>query len=290
MTEPGRRALHSVTAALPDTATRTGDVAERPTGHVESRNPVEAVSADAHSVGTATGGVDSAVGAGDTSDMASDEASDLACDLALIGTWQRVRAAINAVDSRLSCALASADAPGALVHEALAVLAAAPRQMLPMSELAEVLGLTTGSVTKLVDRLVAANLTRRQHSSTDRRVVLATLTDEGAAHELLSTGQYAQQLRIELSVLGTARLTQLQDIATVLRAQTTTPAGNPPADPFRSTPAGGSLARTAATGPPRDQMGSLRPTVAHHARRSLGRRSEPASEHGPDPDWVWERG
>ncbi len=47
------------------------------------------------------------------------------------------------------------------------------------SELANRLGLTPGSVTSLVDRLIARGLARRVAHATDRRVVLVEMTDAG---------------------------------------------------------------------------------------------------------------
>jgi DNA-binding MarR family transcriptional regulator len=49
------------------------------------------------------------------------------------------------------------------------------------SELADRLGLTPGSVTSLVDRLIARNLARRIPHESDRRVVLVEMTEAGHA-------------------------------------------------------------------------------------------------------------
>jgi DNA-binding MarR family transcriptional regulator len=49
------------------------------------------------------------------------------------------------------------------------------------SELADRLGLTPGSVTALVDRLIARNLASRIPHETDRRVVLVEMTETGHA-------------------------------------------------------------------------------------------------------------
>ncbi|MHA3701715.1 MarR family transcriptional regulator [Jatrophihabitans sp. YIM 134969] len=155
-------------------------------------------------------------------------------DLAWIRTWQRIRAAMNAVDGRLACTVSAGEAPAAVVHEALAAMVAAPRRMLPVPKLAASLGLTTDETTRLVDRLVEAGFACRRRSSADRRVVFAALTDEGVAHERVSTRQYAEQLQIEMSVLGPARLAELQDIASVLSGWTTEDLG---ADPGPGTPA-----------------------------------------------------
>ena len=50
-----------------------------------------------------------------------------------------------------------------------------------MAELADVLVVTRGGVTKIVDRLVDAGLVERVPSSSDRRVIYARITDEAKA-------------------------------------------------------------------------------------------------------------
>jgi DNA-binding MarR family transcriptional regulator len=62
-------------------------------------------------------------------------------------------------------------------------------QPLRSRELADRLGLTPGSVTALVDRLVARDLARRVPHATDRRIVLIEMTDSGRA-EAWSVLQY----------------------------------------------------------------------------------------------------
>jgi DNA-binding MarR family transcriptional regulator len=52
---------------------------------------------------------------------------------------------------------------------------------LKSSELGDRLGLTAGSVTALVDRLIARNLVRRRPHERDRRVVLVEMTESGRA-------------------------------------------------------------------------------------------------------------
>ena len=51
----------------------------------------------------------------------------------------------------------------------------------PASELAHATGLTTGSVTALIDRLERAGYVRRERDLVDRRRVFVTLTEEAAA-------------------------------------------------------------------------------------------------------------
>jgi DNA-binding MarR family transcriptional regulator len=53
---------------------------------------------------------------------------------------------------------------------------------LRMKELAEKMGVTTGSLTVLVDRLVRARLVERQPNEQDRRSIQVRLTPEGKKH------------------------------------------------------------------------------------------------------------
>src|SRR4051812_34485072 len=54
-----------------------------------------------------------------------------------------------------------------------------PGRRLPMSRLAAELTMTTGGLTKLVDKLEKAGYIERQSDAGDRRLVFAALTDEG---------------------------------------------------------------------------------------------------------------
>jgi DNA-binding MarR family transcriptional regulator len=56
---------------------------------------------------------------------------------------------------------------------------AAPEGWLTMSRLSTDVALTTGGVTRLVDRMVEAGLVARQHCPNDRRSVRVVLTPEG---------------------------------------------------------------------------------------------------------------
>ncbi|MEV1289608.1 MarR family transcriptional regulator [Micromonospora sp. NPDC049679] len=64
-------------------------------------------------------------------------------------------------------------------YDVLLRLSEAPDQQLRMSELSAAVLYTTGGVTRLIDRMVAAGLVAREPSPTDRRSVLATLTPAG---------------------------------------------------------------------------------------------------------------
>jgi DNA-binding MarR family transcriptional regulator len=61
----------------------------------------------------------------------------------------------------------------------MARLARAPGARLTMSELSAELSLTSGGVTRLVDRMVERGLVERQHCPSDRRSIYVALTDQG---------------------------------------------------------------------------------------------------------------
>ena len=50
---------------------------------------------------------------------------------------------------------------------------------LPQTELAHILGKDKASVTRILNTLVSNNLVSREHDTHDRRVIRATITDEG---------------------------------------------------------------------------------------------------------------
>ncbi len=63
--------------------------------------------------------------------------------------------------------------------EVLERIASAPDQQLTMTELGHRLALTSGGVTRFLDRIVDAGYITRTESPTDRRATLARLTDTG---------------------------------------------------------------------------------------------------------------
>ena len=52
---------------------------------------------------------------------------------------------------------------------------------IPMTRIAELIGSGLPTATGLVNRMVERGLVRREHDTRDRRVVLVSLTEEGAA-------------------------------------------------------------------------------------------------------------
>jgi len=77
-------------------------------------------------------------------------------------------------------------------YRALALLAAAPQRELRILDLADALHLNQSSVSRLVGRLEATTLVRRETCGDDRRGVFTVLTDEGAGrHERLAPAYQA---------------------------------------------------------------------------------------------------
>jgi DNA-binding MarR family transcriptional regulator len=94
--------------------------------------------------------------------------------------------------------------------EVLVRLNEAPDRRLPMSRLAAEVSMTSGGLTKLVDRLERAGLTERQNDPNDRRIVHTALTDRGRAAIRLAVATYAAVLReTVLPVLEPAKVADM---------------------------------------------------------------------------------
>ncbi len=102
-------------------------------------------------------------------------------DDALITTFGRLLEVQSRLERRLGADLeARCDLPHAW-FEVLVRLARSDDGRLTMGSLAEQISLTTGGVTRLVDRMETAGYVQRVPCPTDRRVSYAALTDAGRA-------------------------------------------------------------------------------------------------------------
>lgn len=100
-------------------------------------------------------------------------------DDALISTFGRLLEVQGRLERRLGADL---EARFGLPHawfEVLVRLARSEGGQLTMSGLADQVALTTGGITRLVDRMAAAGLVERRPCATDRRVAYAGLTAAG---------------------------------------------------------------------------------------------------------------
>ncbi|MFF5206232.1 MarR family winged helix-turn-helix transcriptional regulator [Streptosporangium sp. NPDC000396] len=100
-------------------------------------------------------------------------------------------------------------------YRALCHLSTAADGELRMQELADLLGLNQSSVTRLVARLEAAGLTRRDLCANDRRGVYTVITEEGRARKNGAGGTYEETLT---AALDRAAVEGLGPAVTALRA------------------------------------------------------------------------
>jgi MarR family 2-MHQ and catechol resistance regulon transcriptional repressor len=81
----------------------------------------------------------------------------------------------------MEASLLQAHGMTSIEFEALLRVARSPEQRMSMGQLAEQMVLTSGGVTRLIDRLETAGLIARVSCPSDRRVQWAQLTDAGTA-------------------------------------------------------------------------------------------------------------
>lgn len=100
---------------------------------------------------------------------------------AVIALWSELTQAADKVSAGLARALERGCALAPDEVDLLMLLGAAQERRLRMIDVSEALRLSKSGVTRLVDRLEARRLVLRTACPSDRRVVWAGLTDEGAA-------------------------------------------------------------------------------------------------------------
>ncbi len=100
---------------------------------------------------------------------------------AVVALWSDLTRAADVVRARLAASLEAG--PGLTPEEVelLMLLAAAPEGRLRMIDISDSLRLSKSGVTRLVDRLQERGLVLRAACPSDRRVVYAGLTKQGAA-------------------------------------------------------------------------------------------------------------
>ena len=102
-------------------------------------------------------------------------------DDALITTFGRLLEVQGRLERRLGADLQARVGLPHAWFEVLVRLARSDQGRLTMTTLAEQVMLTTGGVTRLVDRMDAAGLVERLPCATDRRVAYAAITEAGRA-------------------------------------------------------------------------------------------------------------
>jgi MarR family 2-MHQ and catechol resistance regulon transcriptional repressor len=139
-------------------------------------------------------------------------------DDALISTFGRLLEAQSRLERRLGADLeARCDLPHAW-FEVLVRLGRSEAGRLTMGSLAEQISLTTGGVTRLVDRMEAAGYVERVPCPTDRRVSYAALTDAGRAKLEEAAQVHAANLRAVFAAFSDDDRRTLDDLLDRLRA------------------------------------------------------------------------
>ncbi|MFE5239527.1 MULTISPECIES: MarR family winged helix-turn-helix transcriptional regulator [unclassified Streptomyces] len=145
----------------------------------------------------------------------------------LITTFGRLLEASSRLEQRLG---ASMQAETGLPHvwfEVLIRLARSEGGGLTMGALAEDIALTTGGITRLIDRMQAARYVERRPCPTDRRVTFAVITDSGRDILDRASTAHARNLRETFAGFDEAALSSLDTLLDRLREAASRPTRRP---------------------------------------------------------------
>lgn len=130
----------------------------------------------------------------------------------LITTFGRLVEAYSRLEQRLGPAMASQVGLPHAWFEVLIRLARSQDGQLTMSALAGEIALTTGGVTRLIDRMQVAGYVERRPCPTDRRVSYAGLTDSGREILDRAAAVHARNLRDVFAGFTERDLTTLDNL------------------------------------------------------------------------------
>jgi DNA-binding MarR family transcriptional regulator len=148
-----------------------------------------------------------------------------------LDAWRAfLNAHASAID-RIEQALAARGLPPLSWYDALWPLYRAPGRKLRMGELAaQVVTISRSGLTRLVDRLAAADLVRREPTPDDRRGTVVAITREGSALIRKMWPVYAEEIRRSfVDVLGAEEAAMLGETLERVHAAASLEAGSPPA-------------------------------------------------------------
>lgn len=141
-----------------------------------------------------------------------------AADEALITTFGRLVEAYSTLDQQLGRSLEERAGIPHTWFEVLLRISRADAGRISMGALAQQVALTTGGITRLLDRMIAAGLVQRVPCPTDRRVQFATLTTQGRAKLDQAAKGHAANLRQAFAGFTADDLRALDDLLDQLRA------------------------------------------------------------------------
>ncbi len=99
-------------------------------------------------------------------------------------------------------------------YDALLRLARSPDRALRMTDLAERVMISPSGLTRMVDRLVTRGLVQRRSNTSDARIALACLTDDGLRHLKIAARTHLRGIREHFT--GRLSETQLRNVASAL--------------------------------------------------------------------------
>jgi MarR family transcriptional regulator, 2-MHQ and catechol-resistance regulon repressor len=139
-------------------------------------------------------------------------------DDALITTFGRLVEAHTRLGKELGDALQRQVGISHAEFEVLLRVSRAAGGQISMGVLAQQVALTSGGITKLVDRMVKAGLLQRVPCPTDRRVYFAALTKDGSATLTRAMQVHGRNLRQVFSGFSEQQLRTLDTLLDRLRA------------------------------------------------------------------------
>lgn len=141
-----------------------------------------------------------------------------AADEALITTFGRLVEAYSTLDQQLGRSLEEQAGIPHTWFEVLLRISRAAGGRISMGALAQQVALTTGGITRLLDRMIAAGLVQRVPCPTDRRVHFAALTKRGRAKLDQAAKGHAANLRQAFAGFTADDLRTFDDLLDQLRA------------------------------------------------------------------------
>lgn len=136
----------------------------------------------------------------------------------IVTWWGLVIEGYLVTQERLVGEIAQRFGLSAATFDILIRLVRSPEQRKPITRLAHEAAFTSGGFTKLADRMVAADLIRREPCATDRRVTYIVLTDHGRQLAEQVRQAIAEILRrTVLAPLGPQRAAALAETMRTLR-------------------------------------------------------------------------
>jgi MarR family 2-MHQ and catechol resistance regulon transcriptional repressor len=139
-------------------------------------------------------------------------------DEALITTFGRVVEAYSGLGQQLGRSLEQQVGIPHTWFEVLLRISRADGGQISMGTLAQQVALTTGGITRLLDRMIAAELVERVPCPTDRRMYFAALTEKGRAKLDEAAKVHAANLRQAFAGFTPGDLRTFDDLLDRLRA------------------------------------------------------------------------